>query len=178
MKVVSWRKVRVVVFRIFVILFVSTTFGHNLHRIEPKICGCEQTKIHPAPRLSILPYVITYDNEFWRQIMNVMTSLLEHCAIIDLFRGACAVKGNVQVAGHVKPAPFSRRDVTLGDVDGSIFHIKIWFFIGHHDQYGHNWGNISQFAMWLSQSSVYIYKNWSVNVPISAFGCQIWQSYE
>ena len=32
---------------------------------------------------------------------------------IDLFRGACAVKGNVQVAGHVKPAPFLRRDVTL-----------------------------------------------------------------
>ena len=44
---------------------------------------------------------------------------------IDLFRGACAFKGNVQVAGHVKPAPFSRRDVTLGDVDGSLFHIKI-----------------------------------------------------
>ena len=44
---------------------------------------------------------------------------------IDLFRGACAVKGNVQVAGHVKPAPFSRRDVTLGDVDGSLFHTKI-----------------------------------------------------
>ena len=32
-----------VVFRIFVILFVSTTFGHNLHRIEPKICGCERS---------------------------------------------------------------------------------------------------------------------------------------
>ena len=46
-------------------------------------------------------------------------------ATIDLFRGACAVKGNVQVAGHVKPAPFSRRDVTSGDVDGSLFHIKI-----------------------------------------------------
>ena len=45
--------------------------------------------------------------------------------LIDLFRGACAVKGNVQVAGHVKPAPFSRRDVTLGDVDRSLFHIKI-----------------------------------------------------
>ena len=44
---------------------------------------------------------------------------------IDLFRGACAAKGNVQVAGHVKPAPFSRRDVTLGDVDGSLFHIQI-----------------------------------------------------
>ena len=44
---------------------------------------------------------------------------------IDLFRGACAVKGNVQVAGHVKPAPFSRRDVTLGDVNGSLFNIII-----------------------------------------------------
>ena len=52
------------------------------------------------------------------------SGMLNTCAI-DLFRGACAVKGNVQVAGHVKPAPFSRRDVTLGDVDGSLFHIKI-----------------------------------------------------
>ena len=52
----------------------------------------------------------------------------EHTITIDLFRGACAVKGNVQVAGHVKPAPFSRRDVTLGDVDGSLFHIKIFIF--------------------------------------------------
>ena len=49
----------------------------------------------------------------------------DYYSVIDLFRGACAVKGNVQVAGHVKPAPFSRRDVTLGDVDGSLFHIKI-----------------------------------------------------
>ena len=50
---------------------------------------------------------------------------IANSALIDLFRGACAFKGNVQVAGHVKPAPFSRRDVTLGDVDGSLFHIKI-----------------------------------------------------
>ena len=50
--------------------------------------------------------------------------------------------------------PFS----TLGDVDWSLFHIQIWFFMGHHDQYGQNWGNISQFAMWLSQRIVYIYK--------------------
>ena len=35
------RKVRVVVIRIFFHLFVSTTFGHNLHRIEPKNCGCD-----------------------------------------------------------------------------------------------------------------------------------------
>ena len=30
--------------------------------------------------------------------------------------------------------------------------------MGIQDQYGQNWGNISQFAMWLSQSSDYIYK--------------------
>ena len=56
--------------------------------------------------------------------MNANMKVSEQCRI-DLFRGACAFKGNVQVAGHVKPAPFSRRDVTLGDVDGSLFHIKI-----------------------------------------------------
>ena len=31
----------------------------------------------------------------------------------------------IELSGHVKPAPFSRRDVTLGDVDGSLFHNKI-----------------------------------------------------
>ena len=56
---------------------------------------------------------------------NLFCNLQLRRRAIDLFRGACAVKGNVQVAGHVKPAPFSRRDVTLGDVDGSLFHIKI-----------------------------------------------------
>ena len=64
-------------------------------------------------------------------IQNKLSIINKECRLrglsvtIDLFRGACAVKGNVQVAGHVKPAPFSRRDVTLGDVDGSLFHIKI-----------------------------------------------------
>ena len=60
---------------------------------------------------------------------DVESSMTIYCGYktfaVDLFRGACAVKANVQVAGHVKPAPFSRRDVTLGDVDGSLFHIKI-----------------------------------------------------
>ena len=56
---------------------------------------------------------------------DLITIVDENKKRIDLFRGACAVKGNVQVAGHVKPAPFSRRDVTLADVDGSLFHIKI-----------------------------------------------------
>ena len=59
-------------------------------------------------------------------ILNKNESLLvKITSTIDLFRGTCAIKGNVQVAGHVKPAPFSRRDVTLGDLDGSLFHIKI-----------------------------------------------------
>ena len=58
-------------------------------------------------------------------IRTVTMSTENYGLAVDLFRGACAVKGNVQVAGHVKPAPFSRRDVTLGDVDGSLFHIKI-----------------------------------------------------
>ena len=47
---------------------------------------------------------------------------------IDLFCGACAVKGNVQVAGHVQRVDhgaFSTHDVMLGDVDASLFHIKI-----------------------------------------------------
>ena len=65
-------------------------------------------------------------NQFSSQLRNANISEFPSIvAAIDLFRGACAVRGNVQVAGHVKPAPFSRRDVTLGDVDGSLFHIKI-----------------------------------------------------
>ena len=39
------RKVRVVVFRNVFIFFVSTTFGHNLHRIELKICGCDLSMV-------------------------------------------------------------------------------------------------------------------------------------
>ena len=58
----------------------------------------------------------------WSCLTYHFNTISYNCRL-DLFRGACAVKGNVQVAGHVKPAPFSRRDVTLGDVDGSLFHI-------------------------------------------------------
>ena len=36
---------RVVVFKIVSIFFVSTTFGHNLHRIELKICGCDLSMV-------------------------------------------------------------------------------------------------------------------------------------
>ena len=68
--------------------------------------------------LFTLPSHITIINRF---VVNTVAKVFA----IDLFRGACAVKGNVQVAGRVKPAPFSRRDVTLGDVDGSLYHIKI-----------------------------------------------------
>ena len=53
------------------------------------------------------------------------------------------------------------------NVDGSLFHIEIWYVMGHQDQYGQTRGNISEFAMWLSQSSVYIYKTDQNSVPIS-----------
>ena len=42
---------------------------------------------------------------------------------------------------------FRRIVVSRGNVDASLFHIKIRFFMGHQDQHGQNWGNISQFAM-------------------------------
>ena len=55
---------------------------------------------------------------------------------IDFFCGACTVKGNVPVAGHVTSRVsttemFSTHDVSLGNVDGSLFHIKIRFVMGH-----------------------------------------------
>ena len=83
---------------------------------------------------------------------------------IDDFRGACAVKGNVPVAGRTSSVSnmemLSTHDVTSRNVDGSLFHIKIWFVMGHQDQNGQNWRNISQFTMWVSQSGVYIYKTY------------------
>ena len=49
--------------------------------------------------------------------------------IIDLFRGACAVKGNVQVAGRTSSVSttemLSTHNVSLGNGDGSLFHINI-----------------------------------------------------
>ena len=49
--------------------------------------------------------------------------------VIDDFRGACAVKGNVQVAGRTSRVSttemLSTHDVTLRNVDGSLFHVQI-----------------------------------------------------
>ena len=49
--------------------------------------------------------------------------------IIDDFRGACAVKGNVQVAGRTSSVSttemLSTHDVALRNVDGSLFHVQI-----------------------------------------------------
>ena len=48
---------------------------------------------------------------------------------IDDFRGACAVKGNVQVAGRTSSVSttemLSTHAVTLRNVDGSLFHVQI-----------------------------------------------------
>ena len=49
--------------------------------------------------------------------------------LIDDFRGACAVKGNVQVAGRTSSvsttAMLSTHDVTLRNIDGSLVHVQI-----------------------------------------------------
>ena len=36
---------RVVFFRNVFSFFVCTTFGHNLHRIEPNMCGCDLSTV-------------------------------------------------------------------------------------------------------------------------------------
>ena len=64
---------------------------------------------------------------------------------------------------HVKRVDtemLSTHDVALRNVDGSLFHVQIWFVMGHQDQNGQNWRNISQFTMWLSQSSVNVYQTY------------------
>ena len=59
---------------------------------------------------------------------------------IDDFRGACTVKGNVQVAGRTSSVSttemLSTHDITLRNVDVSLFHVQIWFVMGHQDQMG------------------------------------------
>ena len=54
---------------------------------------------------------------------------LQNILQIDDFRGACAVKGNVQVAGRTSSVStmemLSTHDVTLRNVDGSLFHVHI-----------------------------------------------------
>ena len=54
---------------------------------------------------------------------------IELISTIDLFRGACAVKGNVQVAGRTSSVSTTEmlwtNDVSFENVDGSLFHIEI-----------------------------------------------------
>ena len=65
------------------------------------------------------------------QILEKISALIleKISALIDDFRGACAVKGNVQVAGRTSSASttemLSTHDVTLRNVDGSLFHVQI-----------------------------------------------------
>ena len=113
---------------------------------------------------SNVPWFRRSDQIFWScQSMSRLGPMLYICWIDD-FRGACAVKGNVQVAGRTSSVSttemLSTHDVTLRNVDGSLFHVHIWFVMGHQDQIWQNWRNISQFTMWLSQSSVNVYQTY------------------
>ena len=54
--------------------------------------------------------------------------LFKKNSAIDDFRGACAVMGNVQVAGRTSSVStttemLSTHDVTFKNIDGSLFHI-------------------------------------------------------
>ena len=101
--------------------------------------------------------------------------------LIDDFRVACAVKGNVQVAGRTSSVSttemLSTHDVTLRNVDGSLFHVQIWFVVGHQDQNGQNWRNISQFTMWLSQSSVNVYQTYQSLYQFQHFAAKCDSAY-
>ena len=78
-------------------------------------CACSAEKVYCRCRIYL---VDTYRSE----VDNTGLS-------IDDFRGACAVNGNVQVAGRTSsvstPEMLSTHDVTLRNVDGSLFHVQI-----------------------------------------------------
>ena len=66
---------------------------------------------------------------------------------IDDFRGACAVKGNVQVAGRTSSVSttemLSTHDVTLRNVDGSLFHVQINLIC--HGASGPKWAKLKEY---------------------------------
>ena len=57
---------------------------------------------------------------------------------IDDFRGACAVKGNGAVAGHVKRDVFEALLFREETLTRHYFILKFDFFMGHQDQHGQN----------------------------------------
>ena len=67
-------------------------------------------------------------NAIW-VCLSVCMRNSKNIASIDNFRGACAVKGNVRVAGRTSRVSttemLSTHDVTLRNIDGSLFCIKI-----------------------------------------------------
>ena len=83
-------------------------------------------------------------------------------ATIDDFRGACAVKGNVQVAGHIKRVNHGDafNEWRYETLTGHYFILKFDLSWRFRTKMKKNWRNISQFTMWLSQSSIYIYKTY------------------
>ena len=75
------------------------------------------------------------NNIFHNTVVYVLSPFTCRTWPIDYFRGACAVKGNVQVAGRTSSVSttemLSTHDVTLRNVDGSLFHVQILFVMGH-----------------------------------------------
>ena len=77
-------------------------------------------------RNQLQPVVMAHVSSQWQ---NIQYHPPAKTGIIDDFRGACAVKGNVQVAGRTSSVSttemLSTHDVTLRNVDGSLFHVQI-----------------------------------------------------
>ena len=78
-----------------------------------------------------LRHIIKVTNDETTTIVIIIDcKQLQVCtSVIDDFRGACAVKRNVQVAGRTSSVSttemLSTHDVTLRNVDGSLFHVQI-----------------------------------------------------
>ena len=73
-------------------------------------------------------YIYVHSKHFFAKLVLHRSSIINKI-VIDDFRGACAVKGNIQVAGRMSSVSttemLSTHDVTLRNVDGSLFHVQI-----------------------------------------------------
>ena len=83
---------------------------------------CDQKFTEPCTLAGVFnfkSYNLTSSTKYICELTLSKTSCFTSCKIqtIDDFRGACAVKGNVQVAGHVKR-------VDHGDASNALRYVK------------------------------------------------------
>ena len=108
--------------------------GSKISHTWDKCVTCRGLKNSEINQSCVSPRIGCLESTYSRLFAGV--------AVIDDFRGACAVKGNGAVAGHVKRVDHDDvfdallfREETL---TRHYFNIKIQFFMGHQDQHGQN----------------------------------------